>query len=68
LSPDKIRFFKVCLATPLTVESVGIFSHSISTVTKVAVMTCSSSIKPLALFQELFSMGEALLREQQMAD
>ena len=60
--------FQPLVGATTTAGSVGLFSPSISTVTKAAVMTFSSSIKTQVSFQELSSTGKALLQEQQMPD
>jgi hypothetical protein len=68
LSRDKIRSFNHLLALALTAEPVGLFKPFISTITKAAAPTYFSSIKTPLLFQELFSMAEAPLREQLTAE
>src|SRR4051794_632235 len=63
-SQGKIRSFSRWLALLPTAARVGLFRHSILIRTKAAALMYSSSIKPPALFQELYLMAAAPSRER----
>src|SRR5215471_15425060 len=71
LSQDKMPFFSLGLALPLTAEPVGrreIFTRSISMGTKAVALMCFSSTKTPVLFQDPCSMDVAPSPEQLMPE